>query len=97
VKSLLPKCSKRRVTTSFKSDYKDFLHLVSTNGSEGKLTYTALNDHVKEIVIDNPTKKNALSGKMLNDLANIGKVLLKTKNDDENLINMKLRLLLLLM
>ena len=71
--------SRRKVSTTFRSEYKDFLQRISHNGCDGKITYDILNENVSEIVIDNPAKKNALSGKMINELAQIGDEILLNK------------------
>ena len=71
--------SRRKVSTTFRSEYKDFLQRISHNGCDGKITYNILNENVSEIVIDNPAKKNALSGKMINELAQIGDEILLNK------------------
>ena len=62
---------RRNITTSFMVDYKDFLQRVSANGTDGRITYKTLNEHVGEVMLDYPAKKNAISGKMMNDLAKI--------------------------
>lgn len=69
--------------------HKEFLSLVRNHG-EGKIEYKDISNSkskskLGEIVINNPTRKNAISGKMMFDLANIiDKLLIANDNNDYN-------------
>lgn len=72
--------NKRNVSTSFRKDYKGFLDRVISNKCDGKILYNTINEHVREIVIDNPAKRGSLSGFMMNQLADIGDEILYGKD-----------------
>ena len=66
-----------RKIVSLREKHKEFLQLVCNHG-EGAIEYNDISNtltnsigRLGEIVINNPTKKNAISGKMMMDLSNI--------------------------
>ena len=65
--------------------HQKFLSMVKHQG-EGKIYMNRLDCNVAEIVIDNPLKRGAISGKMMNDLARIVDELLESGNEPIGLL-----------
>lgn len=61
-----------RSLSSLRSLHREFLDLVKDNGDEdGAITARHINDRVREIKISNTRTKNSITGKMMNELADI--------------------------
>ena len=66
-------------------EHHEFLNLVGNHG-EGTIEYNTIGKKLGEIVINNPTRRNAISGTMMLDLANIiDQLLMESNNDDKPL------------
>lgn len=59
-----------RYQSTFLEEHKNVLSLLMNHG-EGQVTLNQINDKVAEVIISNPLKRNALSGKMIYELASI--------------------------
>ena len=77
--------SSSTIPVSLAVEHHEFLNLVGNHG-EGKIEYNTIGKKLGEIVINNPTRRNAISGTMMLDLANIiDQLLIESNNDDKPL------------
>ena len=81
--------SSSSIPSALTIEHREFLNLVGNHG-EGKIEYNIIGKKLGEIVINNPTRRNAISGTMMLDLANIIDKLLiydcaESNNDDKPL------------